>query len=361
MAETVLVTGSCGFIAPYIIEELLRKGYEVRATDLPTADFSGVEGLACDIQTADLLRKDQATAVMKGVDMVVNTAARMNYYLDRGSYELANYQVTVNACEAAAVQGVRRFVHFSTCDTYGPPEYSPVDEAHRQRPINLYGITKLFGEQAAFRAYREKGLPVSVIRPTAVYGPKCVYIMGLFLAVPIMLREIGVKIMPLPKKGFLGNMVHVEDIAGATVYVMEQEAAIGQAYNVSDDCSMPAGELVETILDSIGVKSVRVLPFPGLLVAMLSRIGSHLPAVFFTWLTEYLQRGWDKVVVEHGLLPMLKPRFDPGFAAFGRGDYDFDNAKLKALGYELRHPAFKEGWNSSVRWYEEQGWIPPRP
>jgi len=94
---------------------------------------------------------------------------------------------------------------------------------------------------------------------------------------------------------------------------------------------------------------------------MLSRIGSHLPAIFFTWLTEYLQRGWDKVVVEHGLLPMLKPRFDPGFAAFGRGDYDFDNAKLKALGYELRYPAFKEGWNSSVRWYEEQGWIPPRP
>jgi nucleoside-diphosphate-sugar epimerase len=359
--DTVLVTGSCGFIAPYIIEELLRKGYSVRATDLPEADFSDVAGLGCEIATADLLRKDQAASVIEGVGMVINTAARMNFYLDRASYELANYQVTVNACEAAAKAGVKRFVHFSTCDTYGPPEYSPVDECHRQRPVNLYGLTKLYGEQAALRAHRDTGLPVSVIRPTAVYGPRCVYIMGLFLAVPIMVRELGIKTVPLPRKGFMGNMVHVEDIAGATVFVMEQEAAVGEAYNVSDDSSMCAGELVETILDSIGVKSVRVLPFPDLLVSMLSRIGSHLPAIFFTRLTEVLQRGWDRVVVEHGLIPALAPRFDPGFAAFGRGDYDFENAKLKALGYELRHPVFAEGWNQAVRWYEEQGWIPPVP
>ena len=359
MAETVLVTGACGFIAPYIIEELLAKGYSVRATDLPDADFSGVNPLACDIATADLLRKEQAASVMKGVDRVVHTAARMNYYLDRASYELANYHVTVNACEAALDAGVKRFVHFSTCDTYGPPQYSPVDEAHRQSPLNLYAITKLFGERAALRCHAEKGLPVSVIRPTAVYGPKCVYIMGLFLAVPIMLRELGVKVMPLPKEGFLGNMVHVEDIAGATVFVMEQDAAIGEAYNVSDDSSMPAGELIETILDSIGVRSVRVLPFPDLLVSLLSRLGSHLPAVLFAKVSDLLQRRWDSVVVKHDLVPMLKPRFDPGFTAFGRGNYDFDNSKLKALGYELRHPLFKEGWNASVRWYEDQGWIPP--
>jgi UDP-glucose 4-epimerase len=360
MSNTVLVTGACGFIAPYIVEELARKGYSVRATDLPDADFCDVEGLPCDIATADLLRRDQAAAVMKGVDMVVHTAARMNYFLDRASYELANYHVTVNTCEAALAAGVKRFVHFSTCDTYGPPSYSPVDERHPQHPLNLYAITKLYGEQAALRFHRDKGLPVSVIRPTAVYGPRCVYIMGLFLALPVMLRELGVKFVPLPKQGFKGNMVHVEDIAGATVFVMEQEAAIGEAFNVSDDTTMPAGELIEVVLDSIGVASRRVLPFPDLLVSLASRLGSHLPRVFFTMLSDYLQRGWDRVVVEHALVPMLKPRFDPGFTAFGRGDYDFENAKLKALGYQLKHPDFKAGWNESVRWFEEQRWIPPR-
>lgn len=358
MAETVLVTGACGFIAPYVIDELLRKGYRVRATDLPDADFHDVENLGCDIAAADLLRRDQAAAVMEGIDMVVNTAARMNYSLDRASYELANYRVTLNACEAALNAGVRRFVHFSTCDTYGPPRYSPVDERHPQRPINLYGITKLYGEQAALRMHRDRGLPVSVIRPTAVYGPRCVYIMGLFLALPIMIREIGIRKLPLPKKGFLANMVHVEDIAGATVFVMEKEDAVGEAYNVSDDSSMPSGEFIEVILDSIGVDSARVLPFPDALVRILSRVGGRLPAFIFARLTGYLQRSWDKVVIEHELVPALNPRFDPGFTAFGRGDYDFDNSKLKGLGYELRHPVFREGWNRTVRWYRDRRWIP---
>jgi hypothetical protein len=48
-------------------------------------------------------------------------------------------------------------------------------------------------------------------------------------------------------------------------------------------------------------------------------------------------------------------RSDPGFTGFGRGDYHFDNSKLKALGYELRQPDFKKGWNQCVRRYMDNG------
>jgi len=358
MADKVLVTGACGFVGPYIIEELLRKGYKVTATDLPGADYCHVEGLDCEIVTADLLRMDQARQVMKGMDMVVHTAARMNLYMEREEFLLGNYHVTVNACEAALANGVKRFVHFSTCDTYGSPQYSPVDENHPQRPINLYSITKLFGERAAFRYHSEKGLPLSVIRPTTIYGPRCVYVMGLFLAIPVMVKELGLRVAPLPKKGFMGNLVHAEDIAAAAVFVMESEEAIGEAYNVSDDSSMPAGELMEVILNCIGVETRRVVPTSDKLTAVLARLGSHLPRFVFAKISEVLQRGWDRVVIKHDLVPMLQPRFDPGFTAYGRGDYDFDNSKLKALGYELRHPVFKDGWRSTVQWYMDNEWIP---
>ncbi|MFH1151175.1 MAG: SDR family oxidoreductase [Actinomycetota bacterium] len=358
MAQTVLVTGACGFLAPYIIRELRDNGFLVRATDLPHADWTPCADLDCDVRYADLLHLDQALEVMDGVDMVVHTAARMNYHLDRASFELANYNVTVNACEAALRRGVERFVHFSTCDTYGPPLYAPVDEDHPQRPINLYAITKLYGEQAAFRYHRDRGLPLSVIRPTTVYGPGCVYVMGLFLALPVMVRELGVRRVALPRKGFLGNLVHAEDIAGATVHVMRSGEALGRAFNVSDDSPLCAGELIETILDSIGIQGFRVLPVSDTLVRLGSRLGAHLPRVLFAHLNEFLQRRWDRVVFEHGLVPMLKPRFDPGFMAFGRGDYHFDNSRLKSLGYVLRHPDFKKGWNETVRWYAGQGWIP---
>lgn len=358
MADRVLVTGACGFAGPYIVEELLRIGYEVRATDLPGADYCHVEGQDCEIRPADLLCAGEARQVMKGMDMVINTAARMNLYMTRPEFMLANYNVTVNACEAALANDVRRFVHFSTCDTYGPPTYSPVDEGHPQRPINPYSITKLFGEQAALRYHRSRGLPVSVIRPTTIYGPRCVYVMGLFLAMPVMVREAGLKVAPLPRNGFLGNLVHIDDIAGAAVFVMERDEAVGEAYNVSDDSPMVSGELMEVILNSIGVETRRVIPISNKLVAIMARLGSHLPRFFFVKLTEGLQRAWDKVVVEHSLVPMLKPRFDPGFMAYGRGDYNFDNRKLKALGYELRHPDFKEGWNEAVRWFMDNEWIP---
>jgi nucleoside-diphosphate-sugar epimerase len=358
LADTVLVTGACGFIGPYIIEELLRKGYSVRATDLPGADYCDVEGLGCDVAHADLLRIDEAMAAMDGVDMVINTAARMNYYLTRPEYELANYHVTVTACEAALAAGVKRFVHFSTCDTYGPPERTPVDESHPQHPINLYSITKLLGEQAALRYHARRGLPVSVIRPTTVYGPRCVYVMGLFLAIPVMLRELGLRKVLLPRDGFLGNLVHAEDIAGATVFVMEKDEAIGEAYNVSDDSSMPAGELIEAVIAPLGMEARRVLPVSDTLVSLASRLGSHLPRAVFSRVNDLLQRRWDRVVFDHRLVPMIKPRFDPGFTSFGRGDYDFDNSKVKALGYELRHPDFRLGWEQTVRWYMDNEWIP---
>jgi dTDP-glucose 4,6-dehydratase len=211
------------------VEELLKKGYQVRATDLPDADSRFVEGLDCELAPADLLDRDQARAVMEGVDRVIHTAARMVFYLDRESYERANYRVTVNTCEAAARAGVKSFVHFSTADTYGPPHPSPAREDHPQRPNSLYGIMKTYGERAAFGIHRGKGLPLSVLRPCVVYGPRCTYTTGLFLAVPAMLRELGIRKIPLPARGFIGHFIHAEDCAGAAVFLMEDQRSVGEA------------------------------------------------------------------------------------------------------------------------------------
>ncbi len=358
MPERVLVTGSCGFVGPYLIEELLEKGYEVRAVDLPDADHSHVEKLDCEIAKADLLCVEDALEIMKGVDAIIHTAARMNYYMTRPEFELANYHLTVAVCEAALRSGARKFVHFSTCDTYGPPHYTPVDENHPQKPINLYAKTKLMGEQAAFRYHKNFGLPLTVIRPTTIYGPRCVYVMGLFLVLPVLLREKGLRKVPVPRNGFTANLVHARDVAGAAVFLMEKDEAIGEAYNISDDSKMESGELIEILLAAVGIESRRVLPVPNSLVATAARVGSHLPRAFFFRITDLLQRRWDEVVLRHQLVPALKPRFDPGFMSFGRGNYDFDNAKIKRLGYKLRYPDFKSGWNEMVRWYMENEWIP---
>jgi len=103
--DTVLVTGACGFVGPYVVEELLKKGYHVRATDLPDADYRFVERLDCDLAPADLLEREQARDVMEGVDRVVHTAARMVFYLDRESYERANYLMALQSWRPTAGWG----------------------------------------------------------------------------------------------------------------------------------------------------------------------------------------------------------------------------------------------------------------
>jgi len=359
MAGKVLVTGACGSIGPFVVEELLRNGYEVRATDLPKAEYRHIKEIDCEVQPADLLHLDQALKVMQGVDAVIHTAARMNFYMTRPEYELANYQVTVNACEAAATTGVRRFIHYSTGDVYGPPQYSPVDEGHPYNPVGFYGVTKTFGEQAALRYHRDRGLPVSVIRPSAVYGPACAYVMGMLLGLPVLISETGVKELRVPREGFKANLVHVEDVAAASVFLIDKEEAIGQAYNVADDTTLALGDLLELLMNSVGVRCRKVLPVHGPLISLFMRAGSHLPRAFFTGATGFLAKRWDAIVCRHNLVPMLRPRIDPGVTTFGRADYVFDNSKLKALGYRLRFPELKEGWGQSVRWYVENEWIPP--
>ena len=359
MADKVLVTGACGSIGPFVVEELIRNGYEVRATDLPEADYRKIKEFGCEVQPADLLDLDQALEVMQGVDVVIHTAARMNLFMTRPEYELANYQVTVTTCEAAATTGVRRFIHYSTGDVYGPPRYSPVDEGHHCNPVGPYGVTKTFGEQAAMRYYRDRGLPVSVIRPSAVYGPACAYVMGMFLALPVLVSKTGVKELIIPREGFKVNLVHVEDVAAASVFLIEKEEAIGEAYNVADDTTLAFGDLLEVLMNSVGVRCRKVLPLPGPLISLFMRAGSHLPRAFFTRASGFLTKRWDAVVCRYNLVPMLRPRIDPGITTFGRADYIFDNTKLKSLGYQLRFPDFKEGWRQSVRWYVENEWIPP--
>lgn len=183
--------------------------------------------------------------------------------------------------------------------------------------------------------------------------------MGMLLGLPVLISEMGVEELRVPREGFKANLVHVEDVAAASVFLIEKEQAIGEAYNVADDTTLPLGDLLEILMNSVGVRCRKVLPVPAQLISLLMRGGSHLPRALFSRATGVLTRRWDNVVCTHNLVPMLRPRLDPGITTFGRADYVFDNAKLKALGYRLRFPDLKEGWRQSVRWYVENEWIPP--
>jgi nucleoside-diphosphate-sugar epimerase len=109
-AKKVLVTGSTGFLGGYVLKELVDKGYEVRATDLPRADFSTAESLGVEKTTSDLLDYDSLLRTVKGVDAVIHLGGIFDIGGDRKLLFDVNVKGTETICRAALNRGVERLV-----------------------------------------------------------------------------------------------------------------------------------------------------------------------------------------------------------------------------------------------------------
>jgi nucleoside-diphosphate-sugar epimerase len=125
---------------------------------------------------------------------------------------------------------VERFLHVSTTDVYGYPRV-PCDESAPMRDVGLpYNRTKIQGEEAAWRAHREHGLPVTVLRPATIYGPR-----GKDFVVEIakLLRQ---RMMLLIDGGRArGGFSYVDNVAAAMMQAAESPATLGRTYNICDE------------------------------------------------------------------------------------------------------------------------------
>lgn len=168
-----LVTGGAGYIGSHFIKRYLEThpGEELLVID----DLS--QGHAQALRFSDRIRVvqqdmgsvDAMTAVFRQfqVDTVIHFAASCyvgESQQDPVKYFQNNGVNTLNLLRAMQVSGVRQMVFSSSCATYGNPAYSPIDEAHPQRPINVYGTTKLMIEQALQAYSQSQGWSVAILR-----------------------------------------------------------------------------------------------------------------------------------------------------------------------------------------------------
>ena len=132
---------------------------------------------------------------------------------------------TQNVLDAAVRAGsVERFLHVSTTDVYGYPRV-PCDESAPMRNVGLpYNRTKIQGENEVWRAHREQGLPVTVVRPATIYGPR-----GKDFVVEIanMLRQ-GMMLL-IDGGRARGGFTYVDNVAQAMMQAAESPATVGRA------------------------------------------------------------------------------------------------------------------------------------
>ncbi len=179
-----LVTGGAGFIGSHLVEELLRRGQDVRIVDnLSTGKRENVEAAVAavrdaktpDLVVGDLADADVARRAVTGVDIVLHQAAVPSVPLsveDPIGSNRANVDATLQLLVAARDAGVKRLVFAASSAAYGDAVELPKREDSPTNPLSPYALQKLVSEQYLQLFTRLYGLETVSIRYFNVFGPR---------------------------------------------------------------------------------------------------------------------------------------------------------------------------------------------
>ena len=327
--KLALVTGACGFVGSHMLDLLIGKGIRVRATDLKSADRSYVDELGVEFVPADLTRKMTLRPVLQGVDYIFHTASIFDYSAAWDLLYQVNVEGTRNLCEVALETDPEIVVHWSSGAVYGISKELLTKETSPVEPSNNYEKSKWIQEQTTLEFHGKYGLPVTVIRPASVYGPR-----GRYGAIaPIFMLARG-ELRAIPGSGkTMGAFVHAKDVVGSALFLASRKGAIGEAYNVADDSHYTNEEL---LLYAAELLEVKIRKF-------------HIPTSLINFMARWSE--W-KAKIEN-----KKPAVERDAVKYLFHNYWLDNSKIKSLGYKLVYPDIKEGLKETIRWYKDEGWL----
>jgi UDP-glucose-4-epimerase GalE len=156
----ILVTGGAGYIGSHAARALRRSGYEVVICDNLSTGFRRlVQGF--ELVEGDIADDAKLRPVLARVDAVMHFAAHA--YVGESvenprKYFRNNVLAALSLLNSALDAGIRRFIFSSTCAVYGLPEQVPITEREKREPVNPYGASKLFFENALEAYDRAYGL-----------------------------------------------------------------------------------------------------------------------------------------------------------------------------------------------------------
>lgn len=224
-----LVTGANGFIGGALVKRLLRDGVRVRGLVRSAERGAWIESLGAELAVGDLRDADAVRQSMQGCAIVYHVAAAT------GGPEAVQHAVNVTAAgqlvDLAAEAGVQRLVHVSTIANYG---YQPLDVVTEETPLQpgreFYAESKTAGEQLVLARADALGLPVTVIRPGMVYGPRSSFWTG------AMFELARRRVVPLPGDGTtVCPAIHIDDVVDLLVTAAGHPNAAGEVFNATPD------------------------------------------------------------------------------------------------------------------------------
>lgn len=251
----VLVTGATGFIGSHLSEELVRRGHKVTCLVRENSDLKWIENTELKIIIGDCRKIESLYKAVDGIDYIFHLAG-LTKACSETDFFCANADGTKNIITATLENNpnLKRFVYISSLAAVGPSQNgSPLKEDTDPHPVSSYGRSKLEGEKVVLK-YKEK-LPVTVIRPSAVYGPRD---KDLFVFFKLLKKGI----FPYWGKCYY-SLVYVDDLIQGIILAAENKKAEGQVYFMSDSKFYTNEEIMNAISSALGIKAFRLrIPKP---------------------------------------------------------------------------------------------------
>jgi nucleoside-diphosphate-sugar epimerase len=357
-----------------LAKRLLDSGQKVIVTDLAKAfehpkikfifrnkgiDFShpGCTIIPSDLTDGDSLKK----LFTHPVTHVFHTASLYDYSAPMALLRKINIGGINNLLAALPEDGsLRRFIHWSTCGVFGKPHTAsegklcniPFAEEFCSTPknapfdqeqptgtwlVNDYSITKWKQEQIAWKWHRERGLPLTVVRPAPIYGPGSDYGHG---GIVISINKGLLPIMPADARNYVMTSVHVDDMTGFAQYIADNDIGLGEDYNVVDDSIIPFSEFLHYIALLLG-RRIREIP-------LISQKQLQPLMIAAAKILLRLEKDYG----------IKRPRvFEVGSASYVASSYWLSNLKSKETGFRYRYPDVKEGLRDTIGWFRHVGWL----
>jgi nucleoside-diphosphate-sugar epimerase len=252
-----LVTGAAGLLGSHLIDLLIERGEEPRA--LVSSD-DAASFARPDIETRVGNIRDQATleAAIDGVEYVYHCAARTGPWGPEDEYIATNVRALETVARVAAAAGIRRLVHVSSVTVHGNDVRGSADEStpFADEP-NPYSRTKVQGERLLERLVRDEQVPVTIVRPGWIYGPRDAASFGRFAT---MIRD-GRMVVIGPGKNHV-PLIYVTDVALGMVRAAETDTAVGRAYLLVNDERVTQRDYLDAIADELAAdRPSRRIPY----------------------------------------------------------------------------------------------------
>ena len=252
--EKILVTGTAGFIASHLAENLVNNGYRVKAfvrynskNNWGWLEHSPLKN-EMEVITGDIRDYDSVYNAVKGCQVVFHLAALIGIpysYISPKAYIETNINGTYNVLQASRELNLEQILITSTSETYGTAQYVPIDEKHPLVGQSPYSASKIAADQLALSYYHSFELPVKIVRPFNTYGPR----QSARAVIPTIITQLldGNTALNLGNTKPTRDLTYVNDTVSGFLEIFKSDKLFGTVTNIGMNEETSINDLAKTI------------------------------------------------------------------------------------------------------------------